>query len=110
MKSSNFIIYASISFIIILYLTEKTDIKRAVIVVTESRLVVFGYTEDTSGESINLTEAYIIQGQEPVKLATEGPFTMGSISSQMDIEVKRVTEVYEVTKVAKEKWENVHSS
>lgn len=83
--------------------------ERAVIVCTEFRAVFFGYASDTSGDRINLRGArmaiYWGTTKGVMELAEVGPNAKSRISSRADIEVRKVTAVFEVSPAAVEKWE-----
>ncbi len=82
--------------------------KRPVIVCTEHRGVFFGHAEDTSGCSIHLTGAKMAirfgTTRGVMELAETGPTELSKISAPADIEVRKVTAVFEVTAEAAEKW------
>lgn len=82
--------------------------ERPVIVCTEYRGVFFGYAKDTSGDVIKLSRAkmaiYWGTTKGVLELASTGPTTKSRISAPADIEVRKVTSVFEVTKDAEEKW------
>ena len=83
--------------------------KRPVIVCTEHKGVFFGYSDDTSGSSVNLTGArmaiYFGTTRGVMELAETGPTKSSKISARADIDVRKVTAVFEVTPTAAEKWE-----
>ncbi len=82
---------------------------RPVIVCTSHRGVFFGYAEDTSGDVIHLKGAkmaiYWGTMRGVMELANTGPTALSKISSPVDIEVRSVTAVFEVTEAAAAKWE-----
>lgn len=82
---------------------------RPVIICTEHRGVFFGYAEDTSGDRINLRGArmaiYFGTTKGVMQLAETGPTSSSKISSRADIEVRKVTAVFEVEPEAVTKWE-----
>lgn len=84
--------------------------ERPVIVCTEHRGVFFGYAEDTSGGTIKLMRSrmaiYWGTTKGIVQLAETGPTSKSRISARADVEVRKVTAVFEVTKDAAEKWES----
>lgn len=86
------------------------SIERAVIVCTEHRGVFFGYAEDTSQSSVNLRSARMAIAFGTTKgvleLAETGPTSRSKISARADIEVRKVTAVFEVTPAAVLKWES----
>lgn len=83
--------------------------ERPVIVCTEHRGVFFGYASDTTGESIYLRRArmaiYFGTTRGVMELAETGPTEKSKISARADIEVRKVTAVFEVTSEAAAKWE-----
>lgn len=83
--------------------------ERPVIVSTEYRGVFFGYADDTSKDVIHLKRArmaiYWGTTRGIVQLAEEGPTSKSRISARADVEVRKVTAVFEVTPAAAEKWE-----
>lgn len=82
---------------------------RPVIVCTEHRGVFFGYATDTSGDNIHLTKARMAihfgTTRGVMELAETGPTSSSKVSARADIEVRKVTAVFEVTPAATEKWE-----
>lgn len=84
--------------------------ERAVIVCTDKRGVFFGYTSDTSGETIKLRSARMAffwsanQGGV-LALASEGPRKGSKIGARADIELRGITCVIECTEVAAKVWE-----
>lgn len=87
----------------------KKSVERPVIVCTEHRGVFFGYATDTKGASINLKRArmaiYFGTTRGVMELAETGPTTKSRISARADIEVRKITAVFEVTPEACSKWE-----
>ncbi len=91
---------------------------RPVLVTTEFRGVFFGYAEDTSGDTITLTNArnciYWPSTQGGFGgLASEGPVRGARIGARIDkIELRKVSAVAEVSGSAVTAWEaaNVHRS
>ncbi len=83
--------------------------KRPVIVCTEHRGVFFGYASDTRCQNIDLKRArmaiYFGTTRGVMELAETGPTKSSKISARADIEVRKVTAVFEVTPAAAEKWE-----
>lgn len=83
--------------------------ERPVIVCTEYRGVFFGYTQDSTGDTIHLKRARMAIYWGTTKglnqLAETGPTTSSKISARADLEVRKVTAVYEVTAQAMENWE-----
>lgn len=85
-----------------------TNKLRPVIVCTEFRGVFFGYAEDTSKDTIQLKAArmaiYWGTTKGVMELAEVGPSSKSKLSAKADIEIRKVTAVFEVTKEAAEKW------
>jgi hypothetical protein len=83
--------------------------ERPVIVCTEFRGVFFGYAADTSGDVIHLKRArmaiYWGTTRGVMQLAETGPTGTSKISARADIEVRKVTAVFEVSEEAARKWE-----
>lgn len=83
--------------------------ERPVIVCTEYRGVFFGYSSDTSEDVIHLRAArmaiYWGTTRGVMELAETGPTGKSRISARADIELRKVTSVFEVTPAAAEKWE-----
>ena len=83
---------------------------RPVIVCTEYKGVFFGYAEDTEGDKINLKNArmaiYWATKRGAMELAEVGPNVNSRISARADIQVRKVTSVFEVTKAAAKAWED----
>lgn len=88
-------------------MSNKTE--RPVIVCTEHRGVFFGYAIDTKGTEIDLKRARmaIVFGttRGVMELAETGPTKNSKISARADIEVRKVSAVFEVTPAAAEAWE-----
>jgi len=82
---------------------------RPVIVCTEHRGVFFGYASNTKGETIALKGARMAISfgttRGVMELAETGPTRNSKISARADIEVRKVTAVFEVTPAAKDAWE-----
>jgi hypothetical protein len=83
--------------------------ERPVIVCTEFKGVFFGYAVDTTGDIIHLRAArmaiYFGTTKGVMQLAETGPTPNSKISARADIEVRKITSVFEVTAAAVEKWE-----
>ncbi|HET7663861.1 MAG TPA: hypothetical protein VFK31_09510 [Rhodanobacteraceae bacterium] len=83
--------------------------QRPVIVTTEHRGVFFGYAGDTSGDVIHLKRARMgihwATKRGLVELAEDGPNNDSHISARADVEVRKVTAVFEVTDKAAKAWE-----
>jgi len=88
----------------------KSIAERPVIVCTEHRGVFFGYAGDTSATEIKLTKARMAISfgttRGVMELAETGPTSRSKISARADIDVRKVTAVFEVTPAAAEKWES----
>ena len=84
---------------------------RPVIICTEYRGVFFGYAEDTSSDTIKLKEARMAIAFGTTKgvmqLAETGPTESSKISAKADIEVRKVTAVFEVSAEAQAKWDAI---
>jgi hypothetical protein len=84
--------------------------ERPVIVCTEHRGVFFGYATDTKGSTIELKKArmaiYFGTTRGVMELAETGPTSKSKISARADIEIRKVTAVFEVSAEATKKWED----
>ncbi len=84
---------------------------RAVIVCTEYKGVFFGYTDSTSGDVIHLKNArmaiYWGTTKGVMQLADTGPTSSSKISAKADIEVRKISSVFEVSAAALTAWEKV---
>ena len=93
--------------------TKKTTAlkSRPVIVCTEHRGVFYGLATETSGDVIHLKSARMAirfgTTKGVMELAETGPTSNSKISARADIEVRKVTAVFEVTPAAAAKWEGV---
>ena len=91
--------------------TKKAASTRPVIVCTEHRGVFFGYADNTSGTEIKLAKARMAISfgttRGVMELAETGPTSRSKISARADIDVRKVTAVFEVTPAACEAWEKV---
>ncbi|GAA0696131.1 hypothetical protein ISN75_06670 [Dyella marensis] len=91
-------------------MTAKKTASRPVIVCTEHRGVFFGYADDTSGNTIKLERARMAirfgTTRGLVELAETGPTSSSKVSARADVDIRKVTAVFEVTPAAVEKWEN----
>ena len=89
------------------YTAERAE--RPVIVCTEFRGVFFGYATDTSGDTIQLKRArmaiYWGTTRGVMELAEVGPNSKSKISARADLEVRKVTAVFEVTEAGAKAWE-----
>lgn len=83
--------------------------ERPVIVCTEHRGVFFGHATETGGSEIKLRGARMAIAfgttRGVMELAETGPTSRSKISARADIEVRKVTAVFEVTPAAAAKWE-----
>jgi len=84
---------------------------RPVLVTTKHRGVFFGYTDDTSGSTVKLTDArcaifWTADTRGFMGLAENGPGPGCRIGAQADIELRDVTAVVDVTPEAVERWES----
>lgn len=83
--------------------------ERPVIVCTEFRGVFFGYASDTTGDVIPLRGARMAIAfgttRGVMELAETGPTSRSKISARADIEVRKITSVFEVTEAAAKAWE-----
>lgn len=82
--------------------------ERPVIICTEHRGVFYGYATDTSGDVVKLARAkmaiYWGTTRGVMELAHTGPTSKSRISAPADIEVRKVTAVFDVTPEAEAKW------
>lgn len=88
----------------------KQPAERAVLVTTAHKGVFFGYSSDTSGETINLRAGRLcVYWSTDIRgfmgLASQGPSKACRIGPPCDIEVRSITSVSEVTPEAIERWE-----
>jgi len=87
----------------------KKETERPVIICTEHRGVFFGYATDTSGDRAFLRAArmaiYWGTTRGVMELAETGPTSNSKISARADIDVRKITAVFEVTPAALAKWE-----
>ena len=87
-----------------------TENKRPVIVCTEHRGVFFGYAADTTGDIIHLARARMAirfgTTRGVMELAETGPTADSLVSARADIEVRKISAIFEVTPEAVEKWED----
>jgi hypothetical protein len=86
--------------------------ERAVLITTEYKGVFFGYATETDGDVIHLRAARLciywaanIRGF--MGLASHGPSKECRIGPRVDIEVRKITSVVEVTDAAKARWEEM---
>jgi len=81
---------------------------RPVIVCTEHRGVFYGLADDTTGDTIKLIGArmaiYWGTTRGVMELAEVGPNAKSKISAKADIEVRKVTAVFEVSEAAAQVW------
>ncbi len=84
---------------------------RPVIVCTEHRGVFYGHASDTTQDVIHLKDARmaIIWGTTKgvMELAETGPTLSSKISAKADIEVRKITAVFEVSEPAEAKWSTI---
>lgn len=84
--------------------------ERPVIVCTEYKGVFFGYATDTSGDTIHLKRARMAicwgTTRGVLELAETGPTEISKISARADLNLRRVSAVFEVTELAATAWEN----
>lgn len=85
--------------------------ERPVIVCTEFKGVFWGYASDTGGDRITLKRARMAirfgTTRGVMELADTGPTTSSKISATApEIEVRKVTAVFEVTPHAAKAWED----
>ncbi len=89
---------------------------RPVLVTTEFRGVFFGYAEDTTGDSVTLTDARNCIYWPATNggfggLASEGPAKGARIGATIGkIDLRKVTSVAEVTDAAEQVWKEVRVS
>lgn len=87
----------------------KSNNNRPVIICTEYRGVFFGYADNTKGDTVDLKRARMAIAfgvtRGVMELAETGPTSKSKISARADIEVRKVTAVFEVTPEAAAKWE-----
>ncbi len=87
----------------------KVKKERPVIVTTEYRGVFFGYAVTTDGDVINLKRSRnCIRWSADLRgfagLASMGPNSSCKIGPSVDIELRKITSVIEVTPEAEAKW------
>ena len=84
---------------------------RPVIVCTTYKGVFFGYAADTSKDVIHLKDCrmaiYWGTSRGVMELAESGPNSGSKISAKADIEIRKITAVFEVSPAALAKWEAV---
>jgi len=85
--------------------------ERPVIVCTEYRGVFFGFAADTSGDTVKLRDArmaiYWGTDRGVMQLAETGPTSKSKISAKADIELRKVTSIFEATEAAAKAWQAV---
>ncbi len=83
---------------------------RPVIICTEHRGVFYGWAKDTTGNDVHLRSARMAirwgTTKGVMELAETGPTNDSKISSRADIDLRKVTAVFEVTDEAAKKWED----
>ena len=71
----------------------------------------YGYADDTSGDIIHLRDArmaiYWGTTRGVMQLAEEGPTSSSKISAKADIEIRKITAVFEVSEAAHAKWREI---
>lgn len=84
---------------------------RPVIVCTEFKGVFFGYAADTTGDTIHLKAArmaiYWGTTRGVLQLAATGPTLTSKISLPADIELRKITSVFEVSPESLKAWEAI---
>lgn len=83
--------------------------ERPVLVTTEYKGVFFGYASNTDGDTIKLKRArnciyWPAQNKGFMGLASHGPHKDARIGPPVDIELRKVTSVVEVTEQAEKVW------
>ena len=83
--------------------------ERPVIICTEHRGVFFGYATNTRADRCDLKRAmmaiYWGTTRGVMELAQRGPNSRSKLSETADIEVRKITAVFEVTAEAAKAWE-----
>ena len=83
--------------------------QRPVIICTEYKGVFFGYTDDTSKDTVHLKKArmaiYWGTTKGVMQLADTGPTSSSKISARADLEARKVTAVFECSEQAVKAWE-----
>ena len=83
--------------------------ERPVIICTEFRGVFFGYAEDTTGDRVHLKRSRMAicwgTTKGVMQLAETGPTPSSKISARADLEVRKITAVFEVAPEAVKAWE-----
>jgi hypothetical protein len=83
---------------------------RPVIVCTEYKGVFFGYADDTKGDVVQLKRSrmaiYWGTTRGISELAETGPTAKSRISARADVELRKVTSVFEVAADAAKAWED----
>lgn len=91
-------------------MTKASTTERPVLVTTEHRGVFFGYAADTKGSVIDLKRARMAISfgttRGLMELCESGPTSRSKISARADIEVRKITAVFEVSADAAAKWES----
>ncbi len=83
--------------------------ERPVVICTEYRGVFFGYATDTSKDVVKLRGAKMAiswgsNRKGVMDLAKSGPSKDDRISASADIELRKITAIFEVTKEAEAAW------
>lgn len=88
----------------------KKSTERPVIVCTEHRGVFFGYTDDTTGATIELKRARMAihfgTTRGVMELAETGPTDKSKVSARADLQLRKITATMEVTPEATKRWED----
>ena len=83
--------------------------ERPVIICTEFRGVFFGYAKDTTGDRVHLKRSRMAicwgTTKGVMQLAETGPTPSSKISARADLEVRKITAVFEVAPEAVKAWE-----
>ena len=90
---------------------EPNNGERPVVVCTEFRGVFFGYAKDTSGDSVKLRAGrmcvyWTAEMRGAPGLAKMGPDKGCRISPPADVELRKITAVFEVDADAVKRWED----
>lgn len=84
---------------------------RPVIICTEHRGVFFGFATDTTGDIIHLKDARMAirwgTTKGVMQLAETGPTRDSNISAKADIEIRKITSIFEVAPAALTVWEAI---
>jgi hypothetical protein len=88
----------------------RSNAQRPVMVTTEYRGVFFGYATDTTGDTVKLARARNViywpaTQRGVVGLAATGPLDGARVGPCADVELRKVTAVFEVGPDAAARWE-----